>query len=73
MFRLTDRNTSGIQTNYMYDLSDIHFKNEVFLMNFDNILMNIKLDDEKKYVSGEVERYNGNFGLLKTDLEKKHL
>ena len=65
-----NRNTSGIQTNYMYDLSDIHFKNEVFLMNFDNILMNIKLDDEKKYVSGEVERYNGNFSLLKTDLEK---
>ena len=65
-----NRNTSGIQTDYMYDLNDIHFLNEVFLMNFDNILMNVKLDIERKYTSSEVEHYNGNFNLLKNDLEK---
>ncbi len=65
-----NRNTSGIQTDYMYDLNDIHFLNEVFLMNFDNILMNVKLDIERKYTSSEVEHYNGNFKLLKNDLGK---
>ncbi len=65
-----NRNTSGIQTDYMYDLKDIHFEKEIFLMNFDNILMNIKLKEEKKYISGAVDCYNGNFNLLKKDLEK---
>ncbi len=65
-----NRNTSGIQTNYMYDLKDIHFENEIFLMNLDNILMNIQLNEEKKYVSGVIDHYNGNFNLLKKDLEK---
>ncbi len=65
-----NRNTSGIQTDYMYDLKDIYFEKEIFLMNFDNILMNIKLKEEKKYISGAVECYNGNFNLLKKDLEK---
>ena len=65
-----NRNTSGIQTDYMYDLKDIHFEKEIFLMNLDNILMNVKLNDEKKYVSGVVDCYNGNFNLLKKDLQK---
>ena len=65
-----NRNTSGIQTDYMYDLKDIYFEKEIFLMNFDNILMNIKLKEEKKYISGAVDCYNGNFNLLKKDLEK---
>ena len=65
-----NRNTSGIQTDYMYDLKDIYFEKEIFLMNFDNILMNIKLKEEKKYISGAVECYNGNFNLLKKGLEK---
>lgn len=63
-------NTSGIRTDYMYDLKDISFKNEVFLMNFDNILMNIKLNYEEKFVSGTVSLYNGNFELLKSDIKK---
>lgn len=65
-----NRNTSGIQTDYMYDLKDICFEKEIFLMNFDNILMNIKLKEEKKYISGAIDCYNGNFNLLKKDLEK---
>ena len=34
-------NTSGIRTNYMYDLGDVLVKNEVFVMNFVNILPHI--------------------------------
>lgn len=63
-------NTSGIQTDYMYDLKDISSRNEVFLMNFDNILPHIKLNLEDKYISGNVDQYNGNIDFIKKDLEK---
>lgn len=62
--------TSGIHTEYMYDLKDIQFDNQVFLMNFDNILPFIKLNFEDKYVSGNVEHYDGNIEFIKRDLEK---
>lgn len=62
--------TAGIRTEYMYDLKDIRFENEVFLMNFDNILMSVKLDYEEKYVSGNVEKYNGNIEYIKKDFAK---
>lgn len=65
-----NRDTAGIRTDYMYDLKDIKFENEVFIMNFDNILMSIKLDNEEKYVSGNVEKYNGNIEYIKKDLAK---
>lgn len=63
-------NTSGIRTNYMYDLGDVSFKNEVFVMNFDNILPHIKLNFEDKFISGNIEKYNGNIEFVKRDLEK---
>lgn len=63
-------NSSGIRTNYMYDLKDISFSNEVFLMNFDNILASIKLNREDRYVCGNIEHYNGNIELIKKDLSK---
>ena len=65
-----NKNSSGIQTDYMYDLSDINFPQSVFLMNFDNILPHIKLNFEDKYVSGNVEKYNGNIEFIKRDLNK---
>lgn len=65
-----NRDTAGIRTDYMYDLKDIKFENEAFIMNFDNILMSIKLDNEEKYVSGNVEKYNGNIEYIKKDLAK---
>ena len=65
-----NQNTSGIQTDYMYDLKDIRIENEVFLMNFDNILPHIQLHFEDKFVSGNIENYNGNIELIKKDLEK---
>ena len=51
----------------MYDLRDIQFDNQVFLMNFDNILPFIKLNFEDKYVSGNVEHYDGNIEFIKRD------
>ena len=65
-----NKHSSGIQTEYMYDLYDIKFQNQVFLMNFDNILPHIKLNFEDKYVSGTVEQYNGKLEVIKKDLEK---
>lgn len=65
-----NHNTSGIRTDYMYDLKDIRFDNEIFLMNFDNILASIKLNREDKFVSGNIENYNGNIEYIKRDLEK---
>lgn len=61
---------SGIKTDYMYDLKDISFRREIFLLNFDNILANIKLNFEDKYVSNSPIDYNGNIELIHKDLEK---
>ena len=65
-----NKNSSGIQTDYMYDLSDIVFPQSVFLMNFDNILPYVKLNFEDKYVSGNIDKYNGNIEYIKRDLQK---
>lgn len=65
-----NQNTSGIKTDYMYDIKDISFGNEIFLMNFDNILLNVRLNREDKYVSSNIDNYNGNIELIKRDLEK---
>ena len=65
-----NQNTSGIRTDYMYDIKDIKFQREVFLMNFDNILPQIKLNHEDRFVSNLPENYNGNIEMIKKDLEK---
>ena len=61
---------SGIKTDYMFDIKDIKFDNEVFLMNLDNILRNIKLNCEDKYMSFNIDNYNGNIDFIKNDLKK---
>ena len=63
-------NVSSIKTQYMYEFNDIKFNNYVFMMNFDNILANIKLNYEDKYVSNNALNYNNNISLIKNDLEK---
>ena len=65
-----NHSNSGIKTDYMYDIKDISFDNEVFLMNFDNILLNVKLDREDKYISANIDNYNGNIEFIKRDLAK---
>ena len=63
-------NYASIKTDYMYDISDIKFDNEIFLMNFDNILTNIKLNKEDKFVSNSINNYSDNIELIKNDLKK---
>ena len=63
-------NVSSIKTQYMYEFNDIKFNNYVFMMNFDNILANIKLNYEDKYVSNNALNYNNNISLIKNDLEQ---
>lgn len=65
-----NNNSSGIKTDYMFDIKDIHFTKEVFLMNFDNILRNIKLNCEDKYISFNIDNYNGSIESIKKDLNK---
>ena len=65
-----DSNRSGIKTDYMFDIKDISFEREVFLMNFDNILSSIKLNCEYKYVSFNIDNYAGNINTIKNDLNK---
>ena len=64
---------SGIKTDYMYDLGDVNFHKEIFLLNFDNILFDVKLDFEDKYVSNQIDSYNGNIEFIKRDLMKYSL
>ena len=68
-----NRGNSGIQTDYMYDLNDIRFDREIFLMNFDNILANVKLNYEDKYICNNPDDYNGNIEFIKKDLMKYQL
>ena len=68
-----NKGNSLIKTDYMYDIKDIKFKKEIFLMNFDNILLNIKLNSEDKYLSNSVENYHGNIEFIKKDLVKYSL
>ena len=63
-------NYSSIKIDYMYDIKDINFDNEIFLMNFDNILTNIKLKKESKFVSNSINNYCDNIELIKSDLKK---
>jgi len=39
-------------------------------MNFDNILFNIKLNIEDKYLVSNIDNYNGNIEFIKRDIEK---
>ena len=64
---------SGIKTDYMFDLYDIKFNKSVFLMNFDNILSNVKLNFEDKYNSNNIDNYQGKVDIIKKDLTKYNL
>ena len=65
-----NKGSSGIKTDYMYDINNLKFDREVFLMNFDNILTNIKLNHENKFVSNSIDNYSDNIELIKNDLRK---
>ena len=63
-----DEVKSDITTNYMWDINDITGKNNVYILDIDNLIdMNIK---NIKYVSHSIDNYGGNFEKIKIDLFK---
>lgn len=61
---------SIIDTEYMFDLRDLDFEQEVFLMPFDSLLKDMKVNEYIRYTSYEIEKYNANLKKIKSDLEK---
>ncbi|MBR3161390.1 MAG: transcription-repair coupling factor [Bacilli bacterium] len=59
-----------IKTDYMFDIKDIKFDNEVFLLQLDNILNDIKLKFEDKYKSMNIGNFDGNIKYIKDELKK---
>lgn len=59
----------NIKTNYMYDIMDINVKDNVYIMEIDN-LMPMKLRNNYNYLSFSIDNYNGNFEKIKNDIDK---
>jgi len=53
-------------TDYIFDIKEINPKNEIFIMDTDNLL-DLKLKKEEKYLSHNIDNYEGNFELIKKD------
>jgi len=70
IFEYDNENNSSIKTNYMFDLKELNIENEIYIMGIDNILSNIKIDDEEKYISYNIDNFEGNLELFKKELEK---
>ena len=63
-------NYTLIQTNYMHNFENINCNNQIFLMNVDNLLENLKNHRIYKFLSYNVENYNGNYNFIRRDIEK---
>ena len=70
IFEYDKENRSSIKTNYMYDIENINCNNQIYLMNLDNLLENLKLYKNYKFLSYNIENYEGNYNLVKQDIEK---
>jgi len=70
IFDYDNENKTLIKTNYMYDIKDIVSNNEIYLMNVDNILEDLKLNKVNYYLSFNIENYEGNYEYIKKDLQK---
>ena len=57
------------KTEYMFDLDQINPKNIIFIMDIDNLL-DIKLKTIKRYLSYNIDNYEGHFENVKKDIEK---
>ena len=65
-----NNNKSSIKTDYMFDIRDIKLDNEIYLMELDNILNDVKVSGKEDYVSYNIENFEGNLELFKKELEK---
>ena len=63
-------NYTSIKTDYMHDFESISCNNQIFLMNVDNLLENLKKHKNYKFLSYNIENYDGNYNLVKHDIEK---
>ncbi len=70
IFEYDQENVNSIKTDYMFDLRELNIKNEIYIMGIDNMLSNIKLDSEEKYVSYNIDNFEGNLDLFKSELQK---
>ena len=70
IFEYDKENVSNIKTEYMFDLKELFIDKEIYIMGIDNILNNIKLEGEEKYVSYNIDNFEGNLELFKKELDK---
>ena len=70
IFEYDKENNSSIKTDYMFDLKELNISNEIYIMGVDNVLSNIKLDSEEKYISYNIDNFEGNLELFKSELNK---
>ena len=63
-------NHTSIKTNYMHNFENIYCNNQIFLMNVDNLLENLKLHKNYKYLSYNIENYDNNYNFVKRDIGK---
>ncbi len=69
IFNYHNEQDNAKETSYMHFFESIIYDDELFVMNVDNLLPNIKLDYIDKYDSKEVIKYENNIERLNTDLE----
>ena len=70
IFEYDKENVSNIKTNYMFDLRENYIENEIYIMGIDNIINGVKIEDEEKYTSYNIDNFEGNLDLFKNELEK---
>jgi len=70
IFEYDNENVSNFKTDYMFDLKELNINNEIYIMGIDNILSNVKLDSEEKYISYSIDNFEGNLELFKRELQK---
>ena len=70
IFEYDQENVSTIKTNYMYELKELFIENEIYIMGIDNILPTKKIQNEEKYLSYNIDNFEGNLDLFKKELEK---
>jgi transcription-repair coupling factor (superfamily II helicase) len=69
IFNYHTEHKDSIKTNYMHNFENMVNKDEIYVMNVDNILSDIKLDYVDKYDSRMIQNYNSNVEEVNKDLE----
>ena len=62
-------NNDNVKTDYMFDIKDISFKDNIYIMEIDN-LIDFKVKNKYNYLSFNIDNYGGNFERIKNDIDK---